>query len=241
MDRYGGPARQNLFVVELSPTNSEFIPVNDLRFFCKTVSVPGINLNVAEYKPYGFGLDQAMPMGLNKDPLTCIFMLDSNHRVLSFFHEWMQSIVNYDTSRGINAPSGSDPDHLPYEIGYKKDFSVRMTIRIFSSSDRDVFYECVLDGVYPIQVSPLEMSWESNNTISTLPVTFSYSDIKMQGTRAGEVLNNFSRSIGYIDRFNSIGRNGQAFQFGGRPDSIQRIVDEFTKIKRTFSAIGSLF
>lgn len=241
MNQYGGPALTNLFVVEFFASNSNFVPNADLRFFCKTATLPSLTFDTTDYKPNTIGISQSMPTGIGSDPVECIFMLDSNHQILSFFHEWGQNIVNYDTSSGLFAPNARDQDQLPYEVGYKRGpsgYSMRMTIKYFSSFDPNSYYECILENAYPKTIGGINLSWEDNNTPATLPVSFSYDSFKMDATRAGPIENDRSRGFGYLDEFASLGGRGQAIN--SLNNSLQNIVDRTTRVRDAFSVLNSL-
>lgn len=243
MDQYGGPARTNLFVVSLfsnsinRPSN-QYIPNGDLRFFCKTATFPGINLTVMDYKPFTYGLKQSITTGMDAEPVNCVFMLDSNHRVLSFFHDWMQRIVNYDVSGGNLT---SVDNQFPYEMNYKKEYVASMEIRYFSSDNPDNFYICTLEDVFPTQIGSLELSWEDNDSVASLPVNFSYSSMKMQAARTGTPTERFSRGTGYLQQMTSIGGLGQSIVQNRLPTSIQDAINTFTTVSNTFDRLNSLF
>lgn len=203
LDAYGGPARKNLFFMEIYGSNSSYIEDEALRFFCKTVTMPGINLDTTSYNPRNFGMGEIMTTGQTPDPLSAIFIMDDNQRVMSFFHEWMQQISNYDTSQGLNTGMRNNSDHLPYELGYKDDYSKNMVIRQFSIGNRPMQYVCELTKVFPIQISPIDLSWEDNNTYSTLSVNFSYKNIRFSANMSEYEESRRARSG--IDYFRSIG------------------------------------
>jgi hypothetical protein len=227
LDLYGGPAKTNLFEVTLTGSiNSEIIPAGDLVFFCKTIQIPGINFNLLENKPQGVGLPQSFPIGYSSEPLNCIFILDSRHFVLSFFHIWMQNIINYDTTN-LFAPQGYDPTHFPHEINYRDEYEMDMDIKYYGQDG--VPYLVQVRGVYPSQVGSINLSWDENDQIANLPVNFSYKQIKYQATTMGEVQADVSR--GYIGLQRSIVQRGE----------IQRAVDAFTSIPANiFSTIGKI-
>lgn len=225
-DKYDGPSRTNLFMVELIPTstNQNTMPARDIRFFCKSVQVPGINLNLAVRQPYGIGLPQSFPTGLTSEMLNCVFILDSQHQILSFFHKWMQSIVNFDVSRGLLAPNANDYEHYPYEINYREDYEMRMVIRYYANTQS--LYNIVLDGVYPSELSSINLSWEDNDQIANLPVNFSYREINVDSTRTGEVQNDSSRGL--------LGLTSSIESGNG----IQRAIDAYSSVPPTpFSSI----
>jgi hypothetical protein len=243
MNQYGGLARTSLFVVSIFDTSidrppSEYIPTKDLRFFCKTATLPGINLNVSEYRPNGFGMPQSIPMGMNNESLNCVFMLDSDHKVLSYFHEWMQKIINYDVSGGVFSSVG---DKYPYELGYKKDYVVAMEIRFYSAHNPEESYVCTLKDVFPTQIGSINLSWEDNNSVATLPVNFSYSEIKMQSAATGIVTSQNARGTGYLQFLNSIGTIGQTIKQTSLPTSIQDAINRFTNVGSQLPRMNNFF
>jgi len=240
MDRFGGPARTSLFTVQLvGGPDSTFITGNDLMFFCKNVSLPGIDVGTIDYRPNGIDIPQSMPISISAEPLNCIFMMDSDHRVLSFFHAWMQKVVNYSTSGGNFA---SVNDQLPYELGYKNEYSCRMIIRYYSnySSSRN-FYEVILDDVYPKTVQSVDLGWETNNSFATLPVAFSYGKIRYAAETTGSPTERFSRGTGLLDLITTIGTVGQLIDQSSRPRSIQDAINQFTRFTSSVDTIRGLF
>jgi hypothetical protein len=243
INQYGGLARTSFFVVSIFEKNidrpsNQYMPSGDLRFFCKSVNMPSINLAVTDFKPQGFGMAHTMPIGINSDPLSCIFILDSDHKVLSFFHEWIQRVVNYDLSGGAFS---SVDDKYPYEIGYKKEYALDMEIRFYSTHDENAFYLCTLKDVYPTQIGSINLSWEENNSLASLPVSFSYSEIRMQAAITGSPAERFSRGTGYLQYLNTVGGYGQSIEQSGLPRSIQDAVNKFTTIKNDFARLKNLF
>ena len=236
MDRYGGPARKNLFEVSLNVLDAR-TGRSDHTFFCNSVTVPGINLSVQDYRPNGFGVMQTVPTAVSPDQLNCIFMLDSQHIMLSFFHRWMQKVVNYDVSGGIFSQVD---DQLPYEFGYRDEYVTRMTVRHYSS-DYSGFYEYTFEDVFPTQVSGIDLAWSDNDSISTVTVNFAYSSMKVDGTAIGSPTDRFARGTGYVDYINRIGNSGQLINQSSLPTTIQAAIDSFTRIRSTTSILRSLF
>lgn len=206
IDNYGGMSRTNLFMVELFGTNSLNSTVNDdtIRFFCKSVTVPGVNLSVKDYSARNFGMPESVPTNLTQTPLNALFMMDSDHQIITFFHEWMQNIGNYNAVDGFRSANPRNLNQLAYEFNYKEDYAVTMMIRHFSthSSEFRQSYECLLTGVYPTEVSPPSFSWENSSEPASLSVNFSYSKIKFTGTSVGT---SAPRGTSEIDYYTEIG------------------------------------
>jgi hypothetical protein len=185
LNKYGGPNQTNLFKVTFTQQNINDIstmPNRDLVFFCRAINVPGINLGVTEYRPLGYGKPQYMPMTMQSDDMNCVFILDSDHRVIDFFHQWTKKIINYDVSGGYRTGRAGDPLHIPYEINYKSNYVEEMTIEYYgkSNSTKVPTYTIFCSDVYPTQVSSLSLSWDPNAGSANLSVNFSYSSIRFE-------------------------------------------------------------
>lgn len=198
LNKYDGISRNAFFEVVIHGANRYGAVSNDLKFFCKSVTAPGLNVNSLSYRPNNIEMPQSMPMFMNRDEVDCVFMMDGKHEVLKFFHNWMRDIVNFNTT-DINflnadgevidvfdqttAADETNRQQLSYELNYKSEYAKEMTITHFAgspdSSGYNRKYVYRLTEAFPTQVSPVTLTWEENNSVSTLPVNFSYSSIEM--------------------------------------------------------------
>jgi hypothetical protein len=233
----GGPARSSLFVVEIIAPKSSYINSNDLRFFCQSVQLPGIDIDTVGYKPKTVGLPESMAIGIAAEQLNCTFMCDSEHTIMSFFHEWFQKIINYDVSGGVFSEVDGK---LPYELGYRDEYSTTMTVKHYSSDNPSLYYEYKFEDVYPTKISSPSLSWSESETYSTVNVNFSYSSMKFKATATGIPVERLSRGTSYLERMNSIGFYGQRSN-SSLPNNIQDAVDAFTRIKTNISRLKKLF
>lgn len=182
-EKYNGFSRPNLFMIRLSRNDNGGV-AEDISFFCNSVTFPGINFSTVEYRPDSNGLGQALPVGINYSSINAVIMLDDNHRILDFFHKWMQQVYNYNTANK-DAPIAGDATHFPHELGYKKEYTCTMDIIYFSATNPNSSYTCKLKGVYPYEISPLDLAWANESQISMVTVQFSYSSFEMQGATSG--------------------------------------------------------
>jgi hypothetical protein len=224
VDRHGGFSRSSLFEINLSPTNRQgevivpgIISTDDLRFFCQTVSMPGINLEVMSYKPSGLGFSEFMPMNASPDQLNAVFMLDSNNRVMTFFHRWISSVINISGNRGGNA-RGLAPKLIEYKDTYA---ASELTIKHYSTHNPFQFYECRYEGVYPTQVSSIDLNWGADGSPTTMTVNFSYNRLIYSGFRDGS----FETSDAFVGRQASVIRGSATTQT--IQDFNTRNIDEF--------------
>jgi hypothetical protein len=178
--------------------------------------MPGINLETVSYKPNGLGFPEFMPMNASPDQLNCIFMLDSDHRVMTYFHRWISSVVNVSGNRG-----GTSRGLQHKLIEYKENYAAsELTIKHYSTHNQKQFYECKYLGVYPTQVSSLDLSWAANDAPATFTVNFSYNKLIYQGFSDSNL--DTSRSFAGIQPSTARGSNITQFITGFN----QRTLDE---------------
>jgi hypothetical protein len=192
MDRFGGPARLSMFEVEIAATSLDgteiapgIITTRDLRFFCQSVSVPGVNLETTTYRPSGIGFPESIPTSSAPEALNCVFILDNEHRILTFFHRWMNTVMNVGSARG-NTDNG-----LPiHQIEYKNSYAASsLIVRHYSSTNVFNSYEFEYLSVYPTQVGNIDLGWGSKDAIATITVNFSYSKMAYEGFRNRNITN----------------------------------------------------
>lgn len=240
-----GLAKNNLFILRISlPGALAFlgneIGTNTLTFLCRSVDLPPLTVETLDYRPRGFGPADKRPIALNYDPLQTVFMVDSNYGVLKFFHRWMQEIVNYDIQGGLLSSSPSSL--LPYEFGYKQDYVATIEVIMYSGNSEDKFYTYKFGKVFPTTIGNIQEAWENSAEVTTLPVTFSYSELTVDGTKEGTVSDIVSRAGGAPTYLASIGVLGQNIS-GVVPPFNVRDLDQaaFRQLGQTLqSSLGSL-
>ena len=192
LDRQGGLARINVFEVVFSATgtsqawNTPEFNNGDLKFFCQTVTFPGVSVDVFDYRPNNIEVAQSMPYAIGHQQLECVFMVDDRHKVMNYFHQWMRRISNYASPVGDQNPLTQPKNQFSYELGYKSDYAQSMSITMYSRSpvyengvSQTNGYLCRLTDVYPVQVGSLTLSWNANDEYGTLPVSLSYGSMEM--------------------------------------------------------------
>lgn len=254
MDQFGGPARVNLFEVILSKKNEPYSSIDSrtISFFCNSVNFPGVTVengqmvNVAQ-------LPTSFPLRMTPQPISATFMLDSNHNVLSFFHNWLQRVMNFSTKGGtfgaIDIEGTFESEgQLPYELGYKDDYACRMVVRHYSVDSLGKggggakYYDTVLDNVYPFQVSDIALDWSNNDQFAIITVTFAYDQIHYSADRAGKpsmrkkggLLDTLSDLANFIDvTKQTIGQ--------GKITSIQDAVNRLQRVRNSYDNLSDFF
>lgn len=237
MDLFGGPARGSLFEVIITPPSGIKSRANsrDMAFFCKNAQIPGMVVGVAENQQVA-QFRKMMPNNISTEPVQTLFLCDSDHQVASFFHSWVQRVVNYSTQGGTFSEVNG---MLPFEIGYKNEYSCRVTIRQYSThyEKSGSYYEVILDNAFPILIGDMDLAWENNDQYMVLPVQFQYDRIQYAGEKIGSPSARFGRGNGLLGMINAIGSFGQLIGQDLVPQSVQDAVNKYAAGKNAFERI----
>lgn len=247
IDKYGGPARSSLYEVSITKsreTNSVLDPQTEFQFFCQRANFPGIQIENGSMAAVS-QLSTSFPLTMTSAPITLTFMVDSDHQILSFFHNWIQKVLNYSTKGGTFGAIGGEGTYgqLPYELGYKDEYACRMTIKHYSTESLgEKYYEVVLDNIYPYTISDLDLAWAEADSVLTVTVTFAYDRIHYSGDKigipsertTGGTLERLSKLAGLIDA-------AKETKDSDKPRSIQDAVNRLNRIRNSYENLRRLF
>ena len=138
----------------------------------------------------------------------------------------MQLQINYDTSGG---PMSSVDGQLPYELGYKSDYASTVEVVVYSYASESITYTYTMSGAYPVQVGNVTESW-GNTEIMTLPVGFTYDEIKVTGADTGSVIDGRGGVNGLLSYLSTINTFTQAIRGLKRPRSIQDAINQVSNV-----------
>ena len=240
-----GVARDNLFVVTINGGKGNAdMPEGDLRFFCRSVVIPGLQAQTLEYQNQGHGHNEKRVTNMSFDDLQVIFMVDSGFRVQQYFHRWMQSVVNYD-----NRDYGREyKDMLPFEVAYKNKVVGKVTIDAYGYHSQKLAYRYEFNNAYPISLGTTDLSWENNDQVLTLPVSFTFSQFiptKGVGISSPATPRTSSKTLGDGTSPLKVGGTldtiGGIFDLLGVDNPIQPVVDQFTSVATASNNIENQF
>lgn len=180
-----GVLRNNRFIVEiplprelvvgstaLSPQEASSTARN-LELVCDTINWPSTSLQVYGVRRYGYGYVERKPTMGNFGMVQCTFISDQKTDVHKFFSEWIKLITNYDNSQGIRGATSRG--RVPYEIGYKEEYTVDLKIRIYDVSGKEV-RAISLRQAFPVNLADVSLSWGNTNELTRIPVAFTFMD-----------------------------------------------------------------
>lgn len=159
----GDGARPNLFEVQLQ--FPQFVTLGPTAggksvFMVKAAQLPGSTVGLAPL--FYFGRETKLAGNRTYADWTIQIINDEDFLLRNAFEQWIN---------GLNDPTGNirDPNASTIDGGYGSDALVTQ----FSKSG-DVLKQYNIIGMFPLDVSPIEVDWGQNDTIEEFTVTLAY-------------------------------------------------------------------
>lgn len=153
----GGGARPNLFRAIV--TFPEFATSADSEltaFMCKSAQLPGSTIGMVMVPFRGRQLKLAGDRTF--EDWTISIINDTTMDVRNAFEQWMNAIDQHYTNTGLSNP-----------YSYQTDMEVHQL-----NKEGKTTKEYYLRGVFPTNISPIEVSYDSTDTIEEFSVTLAY-------------------------------------------------------------------
>lgn len=164
----GKVARPNLFKIKfirfpsmLLSAGLNITDLSEFEFRCERAELPGRSIaTVDEITSAGPTVKLPYDMTYNDTQLTFICSEDMKERIL--FEFWMSNIVaDYGEFGGL--------------VRYYDEFATDSQLEISQLNEKaETIAQYVLYGAFPIQLSPMNLAWEENNTYQRFNVTLAY-------------------------------------------------------------------
>jgi hypothetical protein len=161
----GDGARPNLFQVALSTNNIRVAENNiqeEFSFMCKSAQLPGSTLGIVTV-PY-FGREVKFVGNRTFADWTVTIINDENFRIRNFFERWMNAINSH-------AENFRDPNFFS-PTQYVCDATVSQFSK--SGTTKGVISQYQFVGMFPTDISAIDLDWGSNDTIEEFTVNFTY-------------------------------------------------------------------
>ncbi len=157
----GDGARPNLFEVSL-PFPAFSLPGNaqtKTTFMCKTAQLPGSTLGVVPVQY--FGRELKFVGNRTFADWTVTIINDEDFVVRNAFERWMNGINSHNLN--VRNPVASTP------LGYSVDGEVTQFGKAGNTIKKYRFV-----GMFPSDITPIDVDWGSNDTIEEFSVTLTY-------------------------------------------------------------------
>ena len=157
----GDGARPNLFEVSMpfpgfsSPANAQ----TKLTFMCKSAQLPGSTLGVVPVQY--FGRELKFVGNRTFTDWTINIINDEDFSIRNSIESWMNAINSHASNvrnAGAKSPAGYTVDAQVTQYGKTGD-----TLKVYN-----------FVGMFPVDMAPIDLSWDSNDSIEEYSVTFAY-------------------------------------------------------------------
>ena len=179
----GDGARANLFSVDMilpSYALSAQAATNKVRFMAKSAQLPGSTIGTVPM--FYFGREMKFAGNRSFADWTITIVNDEDFLIRNAMESWMNSINNHrsNTRDGVALRSGSGPASTVG--GYTTDANV---VQYGKTGNTIKNYNFV--GIFPIDISAIDLDWGSNDAIEEFTVTFAYQYWETNSTPPGAV------------------------------------------------------
>lgn len=158
----GDGARPNLFSVTLTfpaLVNNGSLAGQKITFMAKASQLPGST--VGNVPVYYFGREMKFAGNRTFADWTLTIINDEDFTIRNAFENWMNSINSH--SQNLRSANASNPSN------YTCDAEVTQYGKTGNELKKYKFV-----GMFPLDVSPIDLDWGSNDTIEEFAVTFAY-------------------------------------------------------------------
>jgi hypothetical protein len=157
----GDGARPNLFACTIPDltvnVNGETGSEVAFNFMCRAAQLPGSTVNSVPVNYFGRELKFSGNRVFSEWTVTIIN--DEDFKIRNTFEKWMSSLNSHVSNlRNLVSP-----------LSYQKDGYVTQY-----GKAGNVIKEYKFVGLFPIDVSPIELDWSANDSIEEFAVTFAY-------------------------------------------------------------------
>ena len=174
----GGGARPNLFEVELTTLPPNVVSDWDadiFQFMCKAAALPAQNIANIDIPFRGRIFKVAGDRTI--DTWTITVINDEDFRFRNAFENWTQQIANLDDNMGTTDPSAYMVNAKVYQLGRGSEKSSQNN----GGSENVVLKEYEFINIFPTNVSAIDLSYDTGDTIEEFTVEFQVQSLRLTG------------------------------------------------------------
>jgi len=232
-----GFARPAYFYVEIYPPLTMRDNINESRnlaFLCESANLPGVSFDTSYIRRYGFGPTERKPYAPVFIDTTMTFFCDGSGMVQKFFYKWMNSIIKYDEMPYGYGTEVNSFRMAPFRVNYKEQYASDIVVTTVDESNNDIITVRFRDA-FPIFMGDVNLGWGDTDSISRLPITFTYFNWKIENINLKQVQE--SRESGLIQKLIKTGTAIQTLATIKKPNNVADIVNI---VNNTKIALGGL-
>ena len=174
----GGGARPNLFEVELTTLPPNVVSDWDadiFQFMCKAAALPAQNIANIDIPFRGRIFKVAGDRTI--DTWTITVINDEDFRFRNAFENWTQQIANLDDNIGTTDPSAYMVNAKVYQLGRGSEKSSQNN----GGTENVVLKEYEFINIFPTNVSAIDLSYDTGDTIEEFTVEFQVQSLRLTG------------------------------------------------------------
>jgi hypothetical protein len=127
----------------------------DLGMYVKSVAVPGRTLLTAD--TYQDQIGHSMVNGSEFEPFVCTFIMSPTQKERQFFLDWMNRANNMDNNK----------------FGFYDTYVANIVVKYYNRQGEMTSISEIAEA-FPVRVSELNLSYDTNNELATFDVTFKF-------------------------------------------------------------------
>ena len=163
----GGGARPNLFEVRLANIPAGITWDGDnFQYMCKAASLPASVISNIDVPFRGRIFKVAGDRTI--ETWSVSVLNDESFKLRNAFEEWMQLIAKLDTNIGATSPEAYMVDADVYQLGRGSDPSSTSN----AGNANAVLKQYKMESIFPTNVTGIDLSYDSANTIEEFTVEF---------------------------------------------------------------------
>ena len=172
----GGGARPNLFEVELTTLPGGIAwDADQFRYMCKAAQLPASTIAQIDVPFRGRIFKVAGDRTIDTWSVTIIN--DENFRLRNAFEEWVNMIPKLDNNLGATDPSAYMTNAKVFQLG--RGSAPNSTNNAGDANAVLKEYEFI--DIFPTTVSPIDLSYDSSDTIEEFTVDFQVNSFSLTG------------------------------------------------------------
>jgi hypothetical protein len=151
-------------------------PTDLLHMRAESVRIPGLLIDSIGAKRYGIGPEYFTATNVRFDAVSITFIETYDSKIKKIFYDWSRiGIFNFAGS------NNQAPDFL---TEYKDNYCTDISIRVYNNSGKNPsdprasepkpINVIKLVRAFPISISDVDLSWDTNNTLYKFSVSFKY-------------------------------------------------------------------
>ena len=134
-----------------------------LTAFCRSATLPGAALGLAEARRYGIGPTVRTPVFSSSSPdVSLTFLSDSGGNIRSVFTNWMRSIYEWTPTEEVGKGKN-------YQLGYKNDYSSTLEVIVYHGEPGKYKGNGILQALTTAAFSAAGVPFLASNLLSNVP------------------------------------------------------------------------